>query len=101
MKFDVQKKGKITVFQISGKMFDQDKTNSLVEAFDRLLEEGERSFVFDMTNVSQTLTVGVNAVVMCRNKLVRRDGVIKLAMNKDVRWVYTTLFLDRLFEICE
>ena len=99
MKFEAQKKGKITILQISGKMYDHDEVSSLVKAFDRLLEEGERTFIFDMTRVSKALTVGINAVVICRNKVVRRDGVIKLAMNKDLRWIYTTLFLDRLFEI--
>jgi len=99
MQINCQKKGKISILEIKGKMFEEDHADELVDTFHRLLEEGERTFIFDLTGVPATLTVGVNAVVSCRNSAVRRECTIKLAIRGKVKGIYQNLFLDRLFEM--
>ena len=99
MQINCQKKGKIMILEIKGKMYEEDDAGELVTTFNRLLEEGERTFIFDLTQVPSTLTVGINAVVSCRNRAVRREGTIKLAIREKVKGIYGKLFLDRLFEM--
>ena len=99
MQINCQKKGKIAILEIKGRMHGEAGADELVATFNRLLEEGERTFIFDLTGVSATLTAGINAVVSCRNKAVRREGVIKLAIRGKVKEIYVAMFLDNLFEM--
>jgi hypothetical protein len=99
MRVECNKKGNIVVVEIHGNMYEPADSMKLATAFDRLIEEGERTFVFDLTGVPKTLTEGINTVVACRNRAVRREGIIKLAIRGKVKEIYLALFLDNLFEM--
>jgi len=100
MQVKVRKRGKFAILEVSGKMLITN-VDVLLERFITLLNEGERTFIIDMTKVSDTSTEGINTVVACRNKAVKRDGSVGLVLNARLRYYYTILFLDTIFEIFE
>jgi len=100
MQIDVRKRGKFSILEVSGTML-LTNVDVLRERFSALLEEGERTFIFDLTRVSDTSTEGINTVVACRNMAVKRDGSVSLVLNARLRGHYTILFLDTIFEIFE
>lgn len=99
MSIEVRHKGSITILDISARMLTEKHADEIQAKFNTLLEEGARSFVFDMTGVAESITEPINTVVACRNKVLRREGVLKLVLSERLRGLYTILFLDTIFEI--
>ena len=98
MQIQVRKRGPFTILEVHGSMLSVDG-GELMERFLPLLEAGDRTFIFDLTGVPDSATGGINTVVACRNKAVKRDGCVKLVLNERLRYLYTLLFLDTIFEI--
>jgi anti-sigma B factor antagonist len=103
MAIEVRKEGNVIVVDISGRMTIGKADVDLREKFADLLEAGERSFVFDMTQVSYIDSAGVGETVACQKRVREKDGIIRLVMPQQgkVREIFVIAYLDRAFEIFE
>ena len=103
MAIDINKKGAVHVFTISGRLTLGQPTTELQEKFKGILEGGNKSFVFDLTKVPFIDSTSLGELVACAKRARERGGDIKLVMPpKGKVWeVMTMTFLHKSFDIEE
>ncbi len=68
----------------------------------RYLEQGERTFVFDLSRVADMDSAGIGFLVTCLTTVLRADGELRLAAPTDrVLYVLLTTRLDTVFPVFE
>ena len=101
MKIDVRKKGKICIVDISGEIKIGPATTQLRDKSKELLGSGERTFVYNMSRVPWVDSSGVGEVVACRNRVVDRDGQIKVVLEGKAHDIFVKSELQKVMEIYE
>jgi len=99
MKSSVRQDGRVAVVDLSGKITIGDGDLKLRQAVNSLLEEGRKSIVLNLSNVSYMDSAGIGELVACFKRAVEKGAKIKL-VNPSGK-VQDLLILTRLQEIFE
>ncbi len=99
MKSSVRQHGKVTVVDLSGKITIGDGDIKLRDAVNALLEEGRKSIILNLSNVSYMDSAGIGELVACFKRALERKASVKL-VNPSGK-VQDLLILTRLQEIFE
>ena len=78
MRIGVRKEGNVNILELNGPMIIGEPELQLRECFIRLLDAGERQFVFDLTSVTQLDSAGIGETLACNSRARERDAVIKV-----------------------
>ena len=89
------------VFTFHGRITFGLQTERCREHVKQLLSQGERRFVFDLSDVEYVDSAGIGFLVSCLTTLWRSDAKLRLASPPErVRYVLEITRLDTVFEIC-
>ena len=101
MDIEVLKHGRINIVEISGKLIIGTGDVLIRSKLQEMLDDGERFFVFDMTDVSYMDSAGLGAMVACAKRAGERNGVLKIVTlpqgKADV--LFNVTGLNRVFEV--
>lgn len=101
MKIEIRRENDVCVLACSGTLVLGGGDGTLRSEFAARLEDGDRSFVFDLTRLDYMDSSGVGAMVACARRAEHSGGVIKIALpeNSRVRRVFEVTHLDSAFEV--
>ena len=99
MRIANRKEGSICIVEISGEIKIGDTAARLREESKRLLEAGERQFIFNMLKVSWLDSSGIGETVGCRHRIVSKGGEVKLAIKGRSHDLFTIAGLQQVFEL--
>lgn len=96
-----QRNGGVTVLRLVGRLTIGKGDVALRRNFVRLLDEGNRRFLLDLTQVPYVDSAGIGETVACAKRAGERGAVIKIVMSArgKAREVFLFACLDRVFEI--
>jgi len=67
----------------------------------KLIEEGNKNFIFNFSQCNFIDSTGLGALVSIYKKCIEKGGNIKLkSLNPDVEKLFKLTRLDKVFEIC-
>jgi anti-anti-sigma factor len=102
MTINVHKREGVNYIKLPGELtIARDFGVTLQETFDRLLDTGDRIFIFDMTDTRFVDSAGLAMIVACHKKATGRGGSIKLVIDErsSTREVLAVTHLDRVLDI--
>lgn len=101
MPIEACKKGRVTIVQFSGTMTIGTGDIELREQFRKLIDRGDRLFIFNMQEVSYMDSGGLGETAACCLRAAEADGVIKLVVTPGgkVEQILRITKLDRAFEV--
>lgn len=99
MKIETRKKGKIVILDMAGKMVTGGGDVLLRQTVKKCLEDGERTFIFNMREVPMLDSPSIGEVVACHKRVKDKEGVIKLVLNERMYGLFTMYELKRVFPI--
>ena len=99
MKIDTRKKGKILILDMSGKMVIGGGDVLLRQTVKTGLDDGERSFIFNMRDVPMMDSPSIGEVVACHKRVKDKEGIIKLVLNERMYGLFAMYELKRVFPI--
>lgn len=101
MEIDHERRGKIDVVHLKGRLVLGDGNTDLCDRSREMLAEGVRRIVIDLTDVSYVDSAGIGELVACAKRAGDAGAVIRLAARDDgpVRRVLTVTCLDRVFDV--
>jgi anti-sigma B factor antagonist len=101
LKINTEKRDTVTMLHLSGKMTIGQGDVVLRETFTRLLDDGERRFVFNMTDLAYLDSAGVGETVACYKRASENGAIVKVVMPPSGKAfeVFVVSCLDRVFEI--
>ena len=83
------------------KDFVVDEVAEFRTKINKLIEEGNKDFIFDFSECTFIDSTGLGALVSIYKKCAEKDGSIKLkALNPEVEKLFKLTRLDKVFEIC-
>ena len=101
MKIDVTRENGVVVIAVEGEI-DVETSPQLRECFDRLLAEGEHSYVIDMAGVDFVDSSGLAAFVTLFKRVRIGEGDVKLCgLRPEVLKIIELTRLNRVFDIFE
>jgi len=103
VKITVRKDNKIAILEISGRVTLGKGEVVLRGRFKKLLEAGERFFIFHMIHVSYLDSAGIGEMVACAKRAYELGGIIKIVLQPrgKARELFSITCLNRVFEIFE
>jgi anti-sigma B factor antagonist len=95
------KKGKISIISFSGRVTLGEVEDKLKDCFEKLLDAGERRFIFHLAAVPYVDSSGVGELVSCAKRAYDRGGVIKVVLPADsvTYQIFLKTSLDKVFEL--
>ncbi len=97
MKFNTRKEGDILIIELEGRL-DVNRSLELEEEVNRLMDEGEKCLLFDLTKLQYLFSSGLRVFVATIRRLNGIDGSMKMAnMSHSVKTVFSVVGLDDLF----
>lgn len=83
------------------KNFVVDEVASLRVKINKLIDEGEKNFIFNFNECNFIDSTGLGALVSIYKKCVEKNGSIKLkSLKPEVEKLFKLTRLDKVFEIC-
>lgn len=83
------------------KSFVVDEVAKCRHEINRLIEEGDKEFIFDFEQCDFIDSTGLGALVAIYKKCTEKGGSIKLkSLKPDVEKLFKLTRLDKIFEIC-
>jgi anti-sigma B factor antagonist len=99
VKIEVEKRGGVNVFRISGEVRLGQPTELLRRTCREHIEQGETQYVFDMLDVAWLDSSGLGEVFACFKRAREAQGTVKLALRGKSYSLFTITQLDKVFEI--
>ena len=100
MTIDVRKKGRVCILDISGEI-KIGVTAQLRDKVKELLSTGERILILNMLKVPWLDSSAVGETVACRNRIVDRDGQVKLVLKGKAHDIFVKAELQKVMAIYE
>ena len=101
MKIGVTRENGIVIVAVEGEI-DADTSPQLRERFDKLLAEGEQSYVIDMAGVEFIDSSGLSAFVTLFKRVRIGEGDVRLCeLRPEVLKIFELTRLNRVFDIFE
>lgn len=83
------------------KDFIVDEVATFRTKINKLIEQGNKNFIFNFSECTFIDSTGLGALVSIYKKCVEKGGSIKLkALNPEVEKLFKLTRLDKVFEIC-
>ena len=103
MRISDRKRGNICILELSGQLSLGPAVDRFADHFDKLLQGGERQFVFDMVKVPWMDTSGINAAVACHKYLRDKNegGEIKVVLRGKGHSLFVFYELHKIFDLHE
>ena len=100
MDIAVRKKGKVSILRISGVLTAGGDAKVRAKVWE-LLEEGDRLFIFNLSEVPFIDSVGLGEMVACTKRICERDGAVKLVLSDPgkPREVFKATGLNNAYQI--
>lgn len=101
VKIDVTKENRIVIVAVEGEV-DAETSPQLRERFDKLLAEGEHSYVIDMAGVEFMDSSGLAALVRLFKRVRIGEGDVRLCeVRPEILKIFELTRLNRVFDIFE
>ena len=89
----------VVIIAVSGRVTLGDESAKIEEAVGELLEEGRRSFVFDLSGVKFMDSTGIGRFIASLNRVMQAGGKLRMAAAQNtVREGFRVTRLDTVFE---
>ncbi|HMO18153.1 MAG TPA: STAS domain-containing protein [Oligoflexia bacterium] len=96
--FKVTNVGDVAIIELSTDLDNENAGDALRNAFNSLVERGQKNIVLDFDKVEIINSYGLGKVLLCQKKLQLENGVLMVKPLKGfVREVFEMLMLDPLF----
>ncbi len=99
MSIESRKKGNITILKLSGQLTLGPACEQLRDDFRTSLDQGDRSFVFDMLGVPFVDSSGVGEIIRCHKRAKDETGLIQLVLKGKSHELFVFWELNKLFTI--
>jgi len=99
MEIKVRKHEDICILDIVGELKLGASTELLKRTSEKLIEDGERYFLFNLLEAPWFDSSGIGEVVACYKRARDKKGVVKLALNDKGRSQFTMVQLEKMFDI--
>jgi anti-sigma B factor antagonist len=102
MKFHARKEGPLTIVTINGNMVGGPVADQFREFIMKLIEQGARQMIFDLTRVPYVASPGVGMIVGAQASLAKRNGELRVAIASErVRNLFNIIRLSRMIKVFE
>ena len=101
MEINVRKHEDICILDIVGELKLGAPTELLQRTFGKLIEDGERYFLFNLLEAPWLDSSGIGRVVGCYKRAREKKGVVKLALSDKARSQFTMVQMEKMFDIFE
>jgi anti-anti-sigma factor len=98
MEISSRKNKDICIVDIVGELRLGAPTDLLHNTFEKLIERGERYFLFNLLEAPWFDSSGIGQVVACYKRAREKKGVVKLALNDKGRSQFTMVQLEKMFD---
>ena len=99
MEFKVIEKSDSAIIVLSGKLIGSPFMQQMSETLHKLLDEGKKNVVADMSGVSMITSTGIGVLISAYTTMKNGDGTFKLANISDrAAGLLTITKLDKVFE---
>jgi anti-sigma B factor antagonist len=101
MQIKVDRTGSICILRLSGKLAVGDGDRDLREYTRRLLDEGERRFILNMSRLSFVDSAGLGETVACKKRAAEKGADVRLVLKPRGKpeEVFLLTCLDRIFAV--
>lgn len=87
----------ITVFEISGRLHLGNAVTSIEHSIKRLIQDGVRKLVIDVTRLSRTDSTGVGMLVACAGEMKQNGGQLRVAgAQGQVSQIFELVHMDKV-----
>lgn len=96
----IKKDDNLAIITLDGRI-DQEMSEDLENALQKLIDEGYSNICMDMTDVKHICSSALGVIVAFKRK-IKNEGDIKLVItNENLLKLFQTTMLDKVFEIFE
>ena len=102
MKFQARKEGPLTIVKLTGSMVGGPVADEFREFMLKLVEDGARRVILDLTQVPYVASPGVGMIVGAQASLANRGGELRVAIATErVKTLFHIIRLARMIRVFE
>ena len=92
----------VNVVTLTGELIDKNQANALVEEIDGMIEDGEKKFVFDLSDLKYINSSGLNVLIHVLTKARKAGGEAIVAnVSKKVNELLIITKLNTVFTVTD
>ena len=99
MDIRVRKDGNVTVLELDGKLTMGDGDVKMSETIQKLLHDGVRWFILDMSRVPYMDSAGLGELMRSNKRVREKQGAIRLVLSAKTREVLTIAAVITVFDL--
>lgn len=100
MKIKLIEKYNVAIVELKGKLLGGPSAGELKDFFHKLIDEGKKNVIIDLSGVSYVNSSGIGMVIMSYTTVVNSGGKLVLAnINEKMKGILSVTKLNQIFEI--